>query len=457
MAWEMLCVAEVCFERAGITPLMPITVTVKGIKVKLKLAFAVLVVWASCAQAVPISVVGPFQFLDNRTSNDAGITPGVIIQFGARSVTPNSDGNTMGVAVSDSGGGVYSRTLNNITYDSAPNFFTRGLACPGGICDPTAFSPWQLTFTNNADTTVVNTQGISLGLTPMPFISNMLLNTSGPAPIATWTLPSNAVFDAVVVRVRDNNDLRGQQGLPQIANLIYNNYFPATTNQITLDPSWYAAGGNYSLEIDLADLRGSYISSGANRGGIMFSDTQNQSRSFFSYTPLPGGAPANVYLPMPGLQLDGTPAYNFSITNIAPGLTYFIDPLVAIGYDYAVGDGDPFFGSAVLPTGIGDNIYEIIVNGISYIVNGGDVFDFTAILQDGVSGFRVLGIETDAGLDPFNATAFITGLTFVGQGDFTGSMIPITVQVPEPSSIALLIGGLGILLRIRRKRPELIH
>ena len=35
------------------------------------------------------------------------------------------------------------------------------------------------------------------------------------------------------------------------------------------------------------------------------------------------------------------------------------------------------------------------------------------------------GIETSAGLNPQDATAFITGLTFVSEGSFTGTMTPI--------------------------------
>lgn len=39
--------------------------------------------------------------------------------------------------------------------------------------------------------------------------------------------------------------------------------------------------------------------------------------------------------------------------------------------------------------------------------------------QGGVNAFSVAGIETSAGLDPNNAAAFVTGLTFVGSGPFS--------------------------------------
>jgi hypothetical protein len=46
-----------------------------------------------------------------------------------------------------------------------------------------------------------------------------------------------------------------------------------------------------------------------------------------------------------------------------------------------------------------------------------------------------------------NPTAFITDLTFESAGNFTGTMTPITVSVPEPSVWAMMLfgfAGLGL-------------
>lgn len=178
------------------------------------LVLALLFVWSTFTQATPITTAfGPFQFLDNRSSNDAGIVAGVAMQYGVRSVTPNGSDGTTGTAVN----GTYSRPVLPLDYTVNPNFFTGGLSCPNGTCDPIAFNPWQITLSNGPDTRIVYTPGVNTSFQSsiMPFVSNVLINTSAAQPTISWQLPS-ATFDAVVVRVRDNTTLTNG-----IADLIY--------------------------------------------------------------------------------------------------------------------------------------------------------------------------------------------------------------------------------------------
>jgi len=417
---------------------------------------ALVLIAVSGANAAPITVERAYQFLDNRSTNDAGIGPGVRVQFGAGSVSPAEAGGT--TAVGTSGG--LTRQISNIDYTLFNGFYASTVSCPGGICPSDAYDPWTMTFSNGADQTVVQTQGLS-ETTPLPFVTNVLLDPNGAGgPTLSWGLP-NVAHDAVAVRVRDNTVRVGPGQLPCstlgnsacVADLLSVNYFPAGTTSIAIPGALYQPGKDYSIEINVIDLRGSYIASGPGRNGLMFADTQRMSRSYIDAAVLPSGAPA-AYLPTPFLLPDGAPAYSFQIGGIVNGQPIFIDPLIAIGYDYAVGAGDPFFASVLLPTGIGDDLYDIIVDNISYSVMGGVVFDFTQIAAGGVDAFRVLGIETDAMLDPFSSTAFVTGLTFVADGSFTGTMTPITQFVPVLSPLSLAVAGLLPLMVTTRRRPQ---
>ena len=169
------------------------------------------------------------------------------------------------------------------------------------------------------------------------------------------------------------------------------------------------------------------------------------------------GSPENPLLPVD----DDTPdSFDFSFVVTEPSTPIFIDPIIAIGYDYIVSSG-PNMASVILPN-IGDGEYNIF---------GWDGSDFTTFLGDafagiafdfgplGVDQFRVLGIETSAMLDPLDDTAFVTGLTFVSAGAVAMSQIPVTfdtdsvvTNVSAPSVVSLVGIGFLSLIYLRRRR-----
>ncbi len=119
-------------------------------------------------------------------------------------------------------------------------------------------------------------------------------------------------------------------------------------------------------------------------------------------------------------------AYIFGV-DVVPDVPIFIDPPVAVGYDYAIGKGDPRVAKVQFPIGVGDSLYVLKVDGRKFVVAGGEWFDFRSHgFARGVTDFRVGCIEVSAGLDPANAQAFPTGLTFVAAGRFTGTQKPRT-------------------------------
>ena len=130
-------------------------------------------------------------------------------------------------------------------------------------------------------------------------------------------------------------------------------------------------------------------------------------------------------------------AYTFSVDVVA-NTPIFIDPKVAVGYDYVVGAGDPLFATVRLPLGIGDNKYRLIASGKAHDLNAGQLFDFRAHgFPAGVSSFRVSCIDVGARLDPVNSLAFPTELTFTGAGTFTGTMAPLIFNANDHAAQAL--------------------
>ncbi len=173
----------------------------------------------------------------------------------------------------------------------------------------------------------------------------------------------------------------------------------------------------------------------------------NRSTTYINFVVQPIGTPP-VFVP----TVDGNGVFNFNVA-VTANVPIVIDPLVAIGYDYDSGGG-PLFGSASVLTDVGDGLYDLFLfDGLNFVfaqeLMVGDVFDFGL---SGIDQFRITGIEPSAGVDPNDATAFMTQVTFVESGQFIGTMTPITESVPEPATIALMVFGLVGLGFARRRR-----
>ena len=402
---------------------------------------------------IPITVTNVFHYIRTDSENDVDITPAdedhPRLFFGANAV-PNGFANppTTGVATQGS-------TTRDLRFDPLSvnlNLFDRTIAY-----DPGLTGSWTLTFTNGTDQTVRTTP--SVGATPaMPFVKNMTISGSGITPTFSWTVPSTAQVDSVRIFIWDVGKRFPGSGQAH-ADIIHIeacnpslptnntncNNFSSNATSYTL-PSRLSSGlpleqGNtYSVSINLNRLRNPSAADTSN-------NTRSQSRSFFDFTPLPAdyqtviGCAATpscpVYLP----THIHTGAYEFTINDIVAGQTYFVDPPVAIGFDYAIGPGDPNFKSVLLPEA-GDNIFDLYLwNGSEYKYHVSVASGFNYTFPTGVDRFRVLGIEASAGLDPNNVTAFITGLTFVSSGQFTGTMTPIVVS--ELSTADFFLHGNG--------------
>ncbi len=284
----------------------------------------------------------------------------------------------------------------------------------------------------------------------MPFPVNVTISGSGLSPTISWTVPNNFSADAVRINIFDRgvtlaNGQADNTHSVQVSPSAGSYTIPAVLSSGQV----LNFGGDYVFNVQLIDTRGDpavFLATG-NNAHIL-----RRSSSFFNFTPLQGGGPPNVFLPT---VVNGV--YNFAITNVGPTSVTLIDPFVAVGYHYAIGAGNPAFASVLPPTGIGDNMFDLFLwNGAAFLDSGIDLLGGVQYFfgASGVERFSNRGIGVAAGLDPNDVTAFITGLTFVSEGDFTGTMTPLVVEtdVPEPGTLALIFAGILALTWFRRFR-----
>lgn len=396
--------------------------------------------------ASPITANGSFEFLDNRSANDAGVGTGTLIQFGENSVVPNGQNGTTATARLGTGPAI---SLPNLNEGINSNLFTRTV--PDSAANR---GSWSLNFTNGTDSVPRTTPAVPTSLSALPFVTSVSVSGTGLTPTLNWT-DTASTLDAVAVRIRDNGVTASLNGKFS-ASVISLNYFAPTTTSFHIPTGLLTAGHEYSFEIDQLQTRKPFNINATN--GMTFVSTLNQSRAFFDYSASANSlAASSVFLPTVSLKPNGLPSYSFQIQNITANTPVFIDPKIAIGYSYKIGLGNPDFASVTLPTIAGTSSYTIALpDGEKFTVLPGQDFDFTKLANflAGVSTFEVLGINPSSGLNPFDPNAFVTELTFASNGQFTGTMDPLVAGVPEPSTWAMMIlgfVGIGAITYRRRK------
>jgi hypothetical protein len=405
------------------------------------------------AGATPItSITDLNNFRDTRSINDVGLGQGDTDQYGAQ-VVPNDAAGTRVFATQGS------VRIPGIGTNACGGFTVNPNQCANSInFNPALTGSWSLTFVNGPDQATAMTPPLAPSAgTKAPFADTVTITGSGTTPTISWTVPPQAGFSADAIRI--NIFDKTKKNSQNVADIIFSTTvagdvrtfpIPASANLQEKTP--------YVFSLQLIETRDHTATTGSPNSNIA-----RRSSSFFDFTALPAGAPPQIVLPTvtPAPDPNSGPIYNFTVREIKAGQAIFIDPLVAIGYKYTIGAGNPNFASVTLPS-VGDNLFMLSFllgqNTILQQIAANTQFFFP---QGGVSAFDVMGIETSAGLDPNNVTAFITGLTFVGDGDFTGTMTPLIADgpdaVPEPATLVLLgttLGALGLVRRARHRSEQ---
>jgi hypothetical protein len=412
------------------------------------------------ADTPAFDIYSTFNFIQRQGPNDGGFLDGISDLFGINVSPPFNTQPPLspeGTSVTASQDG---QQFSVPYFYSPANPYEFVTALPYPIYSLTG--PWTFTLTNpaiNGGQPVTASTTEPLARLPLPtqplvttippqFVRNVLLfpnNTTPTAPTLQWTWPTGYTPNSQSIFIYDKS-LQTPNGL---APLVYAN------NNIGLGTTWTATSNgtpsgtpifgttnlptthNYIISIQLDQTNPS-----------LPSELEGRSRTYVNFNISAVTTP--VYVPT--IAADGE--YQFDIS-VETGQIYPIDPTIATGFNYAIGAGNPNFGTVLLPTLQGSDPYTITWDNGQHTekVLGGDLFSFLSTDPLGVSAFTVTGIDVAAGVDPSSGTDFVTNLTFVGDGTFTGAMTPITASIPEPSTWGLtLLGFAGLGLAGYRRR-----
>jgi hypothetical protein len=387
------------------------------------------------AQTTPVfNITSTFNFIQDQGANDGGFLTGVSDIFGifvtpvGTQPTPSVDGTSVTATQGSFKTGVpyFFSTAN-------PTEFVQALPFP-------AFSnltgSWTFQLTNptiNGGLPVASspTQPL-ITTTPPHFVNSVLLTPDGPTPTLQWALPSGYTPNAQSIFIYD----KSRQTPNGLAPLV------KTFNSIGVGPStapqtWTVPQGVFGTAPgELSPTNNYIVSIQLDQVNPTTNILDGRSRTYVNFNISALTAP--VYVP----TIAANGAYQFDI-GVTTGQIYPIDPSIATGFNYTIGAGNPDFATVLLPAVQGNDPYTITWdNGQETAkVLGGDVFNFLSTDPLGVSAFTVTGIDPADRVDPSSGTDFVTDLTFVGNGQFTGTMTPITASIPEPSTWALMLLG----------------
>jgi len=421
------------------------------------------------ANAAP-SVTELFAMRLNNSANSDNRATGDILFWGANEVSPTA-----------SSFGVTRQCPTGLICSSAsdPDYVRQSLFARDYTLHPNQYyssrpysldltNPWTLVVSSTSSfatgtNTLVNTPAVG-DVAKMEFVKQMSASGSGTTPTISWQLPGTGpsvdtvrvrIFDQTSPRLVVSKDPTNPRNFKQ-SDFIFEHTLTGTATSFTLPSVWTLPngesrslefGGHYSIDITLDHNRAD-------------GTVNSRSSSIFDFTPLnlPGvpniALPAVTPIPTTAEMLAG-PVYSFKDVAVSAHSITYIDPLVATGFTYATGLGDPNFKSVLIPTVYGDGLYDVMTwNGTSWSalkvgLGVNESFDFTLNGHSGgVNRFRIVGIEASAGVSPLDTTGFVTGLTFVSEGTFNGTMQAVVVDtaaVPEPQTYAMLLCGLGLI------------
>ena len=298
------------------------------------------------------------------------------------------------------------------------------------IVRPDLRDPWRMVAWNGGMETTLVTHAIG-DLELLPFVRDIRMIPDFLTPTFEWSLPAGNTlpFDRIRIGLFDDVTDERLSVFGSAQDELFQNLQPDETSY-TFEPGALEEGRKYVVRVILSDR---------NSDGIEV----NRSLSFFNFTPLLTTSDDPLYLP--NVDEDGTFSFDFDVVAEAPFDTAVpanTQPPIAVGYEYAAGEGDPNFESVTLPDQGGES-YEVVPfddagNSLpAETVEAQVEFDFIDRVDPaGVDRFLVLGVEPPELQGQADATVFTTTLTFTDDGQFSGTITPITVSASTTVQLA---------------------
>lgn len=377
--------------------------------------------------AVEIDPDAPFSFRDVRGPNSVNFGSGDLFGLGIE-LDPAFTENTFVDAEQNGHIALLGRAGDR------PNEFSTSIPY-----DPSLTGSWTISAYNGEFETNILTRAVG-DVAALDFVNNISLSPDGVTPTINWALPANtANIDDISIGLFD--DVTNAR-IPIGPNGSLFQTIDSDSTSFTFPDGILEEGKAYVARIILRDRD-------------QDDSTISRSLQFVNFTPIIGDPGPPIFLP----TVDEQGRFIFNI-DVAANVPILIDPFIAIGYDYEIGEGDPNFRSIMVPEVEGDDSFILSffdgVNDIEIPLLADVEFLFP---EGGVSAFTILGIDPAAMLDPGDVTAFISQVSFVADGRFTGTMTPITLFVPdpvasvsEPATATLFLAGTSLIFAIVRRR-----
>ena len=226
--------------------------TANGFTCFARIAVLLLVALAGPVFATPVTVADAFNLRTNTGPNPGNFPQGNRLTFGAASVTPNGAAGTTGSGFQDG----QTVALFSRSFDIVENQFIVSIPYVAALTDP-----WQLTFVNGPDTTVVSTPAVG-NVALMPLATGLGATGSVLAPTLSWTIPAipaGVELDSEGVVVFDLNDLvtlnNGTTTIQQPNGIFASLLLAPSTTSFVLPSGILQPGGRYLFQVVLSDFR----------------------------------------------------------------------------------------------------------------------------------------------------------------------------------------------------------